>query len=440
MEDTEQTYVSYNLDLITYNSNKIKTKEYETNNTKYRILNYDQDVICDNDTENGKYRSIIVDPIQEPPQVLAFSPPKSVTMEFFRSRNREINDTILVNEIVEGTMINLFYDPRISKWEISTKGAVGGNYWFFRNQYSALPKTMAAYQPTFRKMFLDALRVLPGMDLNDCILLDELSKEYSYCFVIQHPANHIVNYTANPVLYLIAVYHTHVHHDCDADTKEHTHVTSIPPTVFEEWDCFVNLRGIIEFPRRFEEEDYDLLYDRYCSPNADYKSVGIMYLNLMTGERSCMENEAYKNVRELRGNHPNLQYQYLCLKSMGKVKEFLRYFPNYKEIFYHFYKQYNDFITDTHQSYISYYVQKSVIKISKKFFPILYKIHHEVFLPSKLNGETIIIRRSVIADYVGKMAPSVLLYHLNYNKTENAMDGNEQRIQMSEQTAEMEMC
>jgi hypothetical protein len=429
MDDSEEIYVKYNLDLGYYNRNKIKTKDYEVNNTKYTILNYDQDVICDNDQEYGKYRSIIMDPIQEPPKILSFSPPKSVTPQYFKEKYPKIDDSILVNEIVEGTMINLFYDTRINSWEISTKGAIGGNYWFFRNQYPSIPNTMASSQPTFRKMFLEALRCLPNMELKDCSFLNELSKEYCYCFVMQHPANHIVNYITNPTLYLVAVYHTHFE-----NFQEGSQVTSIPPTVFEEWDCFVNVRGIIEFPKRFEEEDYDELYNKYCSPNAQYNLVGIMCLNIGTGERACIENEAYKNVRELRGNHPNLQYQYLCLKNMGKVKEFLRYFHNYKEIFYHFYTQYNDFITHTHQSYISYYVQKSGIKISKKFFPLIYKIHHEVFLPAKTSGEPIIIRRQVVADYINKLSPNVLLYYLNYNKKENAMDGNELNMSAIEES------
>lgn len=429
MDDSEEIYVKYNLDLVYYNRNKIKTKDSELNSIKYRILNYDQDVICDNDQENGKYRSVVIDPTEEPPKILSFSPPKSVTMHYFREKYPNLDDTILINEIIEGTMINLFYDHRTNGWEISTKGAVGGNYWFFRNQYPSVPKTMASSQVTFRRMFLDALRCLPNMDLKDCHVLNELSKEYCYCFVMQHPANHIVNYATNPLLYLVAVYHTNFENSIQT-----SQLTSIPPTVFEEWDCFVNLRGIIEFPTRYEEEDYNTLYERYCSPNGNYKTVGIMFLNITTGERACMENEAYKNVRELRGNHPNLQYQYLCLKNMGKIKEFLRYFPNYKEIFYHFYKQHNDFITDTHQSYVSYYVQKSGIKISKKFFPLIYKIHHEVFLPSKLNGEPMIIRRQVVSDYINKLSPNLLLYYLNYNKKENALDGNELTINALEES------
>ena len=429
MDDSEEIYVKYNLNLGSYNRNKIKTKDSEIKNTKYRILNYDQDVICDNDQEYGNYRSIVLDPTQEPPKILSFSPPKSLTIQHFKDKYPKIDDSILVNEIVEGTMINLFYDARINSWEISTKGAVGGNYWFFRNEYPNIPNKMTSSQLTFRRMFLEALRCLPNMDLNDCSFLNELSKEYCYCFVMQHPSNHIVNYIVNPILYLVAVYHINFE-----NSQQESQVTSIPPSVFEEWDCFVNVRGIIEFPKRFEEEDYNELYDNYCSPNASYNSVGIMFLNIGSGERACMENEAYKNVRELRGNHPNLQYQYLCLKNMGKVKEFLRYFPNYKEIFYHFYKQYTDFITDTHQSYISYYVQKSGIKISKKFFPLIYNIHHELFLPAKLSGEPIIVRRQVVADYVGKLSPNVLLYYLNYNKKENAMEGNDASITAFEES------
>ena len=63
-----------------------------------------------------------------------------------------------MNEIIEGTMVNLFYDSRISKWEIATKGAIGGNYWYYRNSYDGDNKP----QLTFRQMFLESL----GYDKN----------------------------------------------------------------------------------------------------------------------------------------------------------------------------------------------------------------------------------------------------------------------------------
>jgi hypothetical protein len=295
-------------------------------------------------------------------------------------------------------MLNLFYDKRIQSWELGTRGAVGGNYWFFRNQYSVDEKSKMIHQPTFRQMFLQAFRANDGQDINDLPFLEYLSKDYSYSFVLQHPANHIVKMVLTPIAYLVAVYHL-----------LDDHVVCIPPTVFEEWDCFLGIRGLLEFPRRFDEESYEELSTNKMS----FDMVGMMFYDLKTGERASIENESYKVAREIRGNNPNLQYQYLCLRHSGKVDDFLALFPQYKKLFYKFYKQYNDFVTQLHQSYVSYYVQKSGIRISKRYFPLTYKIHHEIFLPSKLNPEPMIIRRSVVADFIKKVEVNVLIFYLN---------------------------
>ena len=370
MSECEYINVDYTIDFIAYNSDKIKTKLYKSvKEVEYKILNYDDKVICDNDKKNGVYRSIVGSYPEN--KLLCFSPPKSMTLEVFKQENPLLDSPdIFVNEIVEGTMINLFYDPRIESWEIASKGAIGGNYWFYRTQYSVFNSN--AKQPTFREMFLDAFRVPPGQDVNDFVGFEDFPKDYCYNFVLQHPANHIVLNIESPVLYLVSVYHI-----------REDKVVMIPPTIYEEWDCFLGIRGLLEFPKHFDEEtSYDDLTNKYCSANSPYHSVGLMITNLHTGDRTCMENPTYKEVRELRGNNPNLQYQYLCLRRTGKVMDFLKYFPKYKAIFYRFYKQYEEFVSNVHQSYISYYVKKNGIKISKKYFPIIYTLHHEVYLPS----------------------------------------------------------
>lgn len=392
--DDEPTYLEYNPDLVTYNSNHIKSKEYETKNAKYLILNTDAI-----EKEYALYNSIIL--CSETKKILCFSPYKSIEIGEFKNKYPEINDDILVNEIVEGTMLNLFYDPRIQSWEISSKGAIGGNYWFYRNQYS-VGKFKDAKQLTFREMFLDALREPSGTDINDLAFLEYLHKDYCYSFILQHPLNHIVKNIISPTLYLVSVYHI-----------LENRIVSIPPTVFEEWDCFLNVRGIIQFPNRFDEESYEELQEKYCSLNSINDMVGVMVYNLKTGDRSIIENEAYKVVRELRGNNPNIQYQYLVLRHSGKVDDFLHFFPKYKSLFYQFYKQYNEFITQIHQSYIRYYVRKSGERIPKKYFPLVYKIHHELFLTAT---EKIIIRRAVVADFIKQLDVKSLIFYLNYTE------------------------
>jgi hypothetical protein len=411
MSEFETTYINYSPDLVNYNSDKIKSKIYKPKYgmTEYTILNYDDKIVCDNDSELGIYRSIIVNPQDN--TILCFTPPKTMTMDFFKESNPNVTSCdILVNEIIEGTMITLFYDPRIDSWELASKSAIGGKYWFYRTQYNQLNTTPA--QPTFRKMFLEALRANEGEDLNDLICLNELSKEYCYNFILQHPSNHIVLHVVAPVVYLVSVYHV----------KKNL-VTAISPTVYEEWKCFLGLRGLIEFPKRFHDVSYDKLEETHCSANSPYNKVGLMFTNVKSGMMAALKNPTYNEVRELRGNNPNLQYQYLCLLRMGKVMDFLNFFPQYKQVFYRFYKEYHEFVTNVHQSYISYYVKKTGQKISKKYFPLIYKLHHEVFLPSLAQGqEKIIMRRSEISKRLCEMAPSELIYYLNYNKEESEIN------------------
>ena len=129
----ELIQIKYTLDTINYNSDKIRTKLYTVNGTspspshmthQYKILNYH--LICDNDDSLGLYRSIIVSHPEN--KIVCFSPPKSVTLDHFKETNPDItNPDIFINEIIEGTMINLFYDSRIESWQIATKGAIGGN-------------------------------------------------------------------------------------------------------------------------------------------------------------------------------------------------------------------------------------------------------------------------------------------------------------------------
>jgi len=389
--DDEPIYIDYTLDL-TKDSNQIKP--YETKNAKYLFLHQNSELT----NEYPTYNSVILCP--ETKNVLCFSPPNSISLEQFKESAPQLNDTILVNEIIEGTMINLFYDPRIQSWEIATKNAVGCHYWFYRNQYIINDKYNQEKQPTFRRMFLEVFSAGEDQDINDLPFLEYFSKDYSYSFVLQHPANHIVKKILYPVVYLIGVYHL-----------LGDHVVCMSPTIFEEWDCFLNIRGLIEFPKKYDEESYEEL-QKYCTQDSSFELLGVMLYNLKTGERTTMENEFYKVARELRGNHPNLHYQYLSLRNSGKVNDFLHYFPMYKKIFFQFYKQYNEFVTQIHESYISYYIQKSGIHVPKKYFPLVYKLHHTVFLPS-LKNEKMIIRRSVINEFLKKIEPSVMIYYLN---------------------------
>lgn len=396
----------YYIDTENYSQTVIKTKTYSKNGIDYKILNYDKNILCNDDMNSKLYRSIIVSSPDN--KILTFSPSKSTDIDIFKAKYSELNDNIFVNEMIEGTMINLFYDNRTNQWDIATRGAVGGSYFYYRNQYEEDPDKTKK-QPSFYQMFLDGLRCVEGQKLNELSLLEYLPKTYSYSFVLQHPDNHIVLKITEPKVYLVAVY----------ELKNNNTVKYIKPTEYESWRIFQYINGVIHFPISYTFKTYDDITNEFTSIQTDYNKLGVMLTNMENGERSAIKNPTYDSIKTLRGNNPNLQYQYLCLRRMGKVKDFLYYFPQYKHVFFNFRQEYNDFISNVHTSYVTYYVQKQNVKISKKYFTHIYKIHHELYLPSLQTDEPLIIRIRVIKDYFEKMEPRELIYHLHYDRRMN---------------------
>jgi hypothetical protein len=404
----------YNIDTVNYNQDKIKTKTYNKSNVTYTILNYDNNFICDNDVSNGYYRSLIVSSPEN--KLLAFSPQKSLKPDTFIEKYSVIDETIFMNEIIEGTMVNLFFDDRVRQWEISTRGAVGGSYFYYRNQYDM--DSDKKKQNSFYQMFLEALGAGDNQSLNELSLLQDMPKNYSYSFVLQHPDNHIVLPISKCSIYLVSVF----------ELQEGNSVKYVSPLEYQYWDLFKNVNNVILFPKQYNYENYEQLKEENCSIQTEFTNLGVMITNLETGERTAFKNPTYEEVKLLRGNNPNLQYQYLCLRKTGKIQDFLFYFPQYKKIFFRFYQEYENFVNNVHFSYLTYYVQKQSVQISKKYSPHIYKIHHELYLPSLQTEEPIIIKRRVVKEYFDNLEPREMIYHLNYDRRQYAKGKREMNI------------
>lgn len=408
----------------------VKTKHYTIDNSvTYKVMNYEYDKTTD---ENAIYRSVVLTvPVWGEQseewgehsegicRLLAFSPPNSVDFAVFRNKYPEITADMYVNEVIEGTMINLFFDDRVGQWQIATRSSVGGDYWYYRNQYPGDIYTM--YQPTFRQMFLDAVKCTTIHEFGESM---KFLRNRSYCFVLQHPANHIVQNHYLSSIYLVAVY------ELRGLTAIHVPLSEYIQTVIYP----VQIPRSIPVIGNQTQLSYTTLMEKILDESNQYsmnESMGYMILNTTTGERTMMANPKYEDLKELRGNHPNLQYQYLVLKKSGKVMRFLAEFPQYRNLFFRFYQQYSAFVTNVHNAYVSYYVKKSGEKIPKSIFIHVYKIHHEIFLRSNVNDSKcnvdelstdsvtekpskMIVKRKVVDDYIANLEPSSLLYYLTH--------------------------
>lgn len=415
----------------------VQNKEITTTNTqlKYEILNYDAKMVQKDNTEVFKYRSVVIDP--ENNHLLCVSPCKSATLESFLNIEKENasfegerirftqGQTVekwVADEMIEGTMINLFYDNRLGGWEISTRGAIGGKYWFYRTEYSnSYPN-----QKTFYEMFMEALRQDNNQTLNEIGLICDLPKCYCYSFVLQHPENHIVYQIREPKLYLVGVYecinHTSSGTPClyDIETRKwneqprmkylNTHSDAVQH-IFVDWLS----SGVLYLPKVYEAYDVDELRMLHCNELKFSMPMGIMITNIHTGERWALENSRYQSLKELRGNNPNLQYHFFVLNRIGKTHDFIRVFPHYSKLFHLFFNTYRHFLLCVHSGYVQYYIMKNKTPIDKKFFVHIAKIHHEVYLPSMAQNEKKIITYNVVREYFEKMEPRELLYHVNYD-------------------------
>lgn len=362
----------------------------------YSILNYDKTLLCYDDIQHGIYRSVIFAFPEN--SVLGFSPPKSMVLCQFMQKYPIIDNNIIVNEMKSGLMVNLFFDYRIQQWEIATKGSIGGNY-YFRKKNESFSKT----QLTFYRMLLDALRATPDQELNDVAIVNMLPKNYSYTFILQHPENTIVIPVEIPALYLIAVYKTIPSLNC---------VEYIPATEYENWSVFQNVRGIIEFPKQYNHiTEYNETNESNESNESNVR--GVVFTNIQTGEHAVIESSKYIQLMKSIRIIPNLQYQYLCLRRICNIVDYLVHFPQYKKPFYKIRDNYEEFISNTYRSYMNYYVHQNTKCVDDRYYTHIVKIHKTIYLPLLKSKETTFINRKIVAQYFDKMEPRELLYLLN---------------------------
>lgn len=369
----------------------INAIEYTTkSNEKYRIIRYNKDMLTsDLIPIYGLLRSVIVN---SEGKVVCFSPPKSVPAEKFISDYPKTQN-IIAQEFVEGTMINVFFDNSVGVngcWQIATRNTVGGDMSFYQGPGNK----------TFHEMFNETCA--------ECQFdISRLNPYLCYSFVIQHPSNRIVVPFKKPRLYLVEAYR--IEH---TDSSVNVHVQIMNPRNFDTFR-----------PRSYDFMTYKELIEEFASPNTPYNVMGVVIRNLETGERTKIRNPVYEEVRQLRGNQPKLQYQYLCLRKEGRVKDFLNYYPEKKNELSKYRDLVHIFTETLHKNYVSCYVKKEK---PLKEFPEQYRTHmfkiHEIYLRD-LREKKQFVNNSVVIQYVNDMHPSLLMYSLNHHMRKRLHQG-----------------
>ena len=364
----------------------------------YTILNYFDSISFDHDKLNRFYNSAVIDP--ETRTILSIGSPLSYDFELFQKSFSTLDENIIAEEMIEGISIQLFYEPRIQNWEISTRNSVGGNYAYYR-----LPEQSCK---TYRDMLFDAMGITSeNRQIEQWAGFKHLLASNCYHFIVTHPDNHIVLKTKSPQLYLTGYYELHCNNVNDV---RYNHSSRDP-------GHFPN--GLVKIPKQFVVKDYDDGIKQFISSLKEI-TMGISFLDKNTGERCLIITPEYKELQQIRGTHPNLLYQYLCLRRIDKINAFLKNFPQYKGLFSSFRNKYDNLIREIHQSYLHYYILKSNPTVEKSTFFHIHQIHETIYKPSLNDVVKTIIKKDIIRKYVDLLEPGCTLHLLQREKYKDA--------------------
>lgn len=366
MEELDTTTTS--VDPILYKNHK-RASIY--NDITYDVIKYNKNLLTPETISTyGLCRSVILNNEQH---IVSFAPPKSIAPNFFLEKYPFKTPLIVAEEMVEGTMINVFWDG--AGWEVATRSTIGAQNKFY----------MPPNPKTFFDMFQEAVE--------QCGLkLENLNQAFCYSFVLQHPENKMVVGFETPMLYLVAVYKIN-NPSCTIE-------------VIDPRSCNLNI-GLVKFPEIYEFDSWDDLKTRF--ETTDINILGVMIKNLETGERTKIRNSNYEQVRRLRGNQPKLKYQYLVLRNSGKEAEYLSHFSEHTEQFNKWKEEVDAFSQDLYDSYVACFITKTKLPRDCSYYLMktLYSLHNVYKIDNKK------ITRAYTAQFVKELHPSTLMTILN---------------------------
>lgn len=360
-------------------NNDLQSKSWLIEDSTYKVIKYNKGNLNINNIYSlGLARSLIT----KDNKLICFSPPKSIDYYFFK--NNFLPENCYCEEFIEGTMINIFYDNDIKKWEISTKSSVGANF------------SYVVGKKTFRELFYETLK--------ECgVELESFNKEYCYSLVMQHPDNKFITPISMKRLYVISVYKINENRVIEIGRNNYHLVGEFLKYLYH--------------PTQFGFKDYESLEYYYGSNECDMFLMGVVIKSTL-GVRTKIRNPNYEYLKQLKGNSSKNQFTYYTLRHNNKLREFLNYFPEYQNEFRIYRNQVHNFTNLLHNYYISCYIKKEkpLTDYPKEYRTHMYNLH-QVYLDIRVNNNVITPKK--VQEYVNKMQPPHLMYVINYNLRKN---------------------
>tara|TARA_Y100000389_G_scaffold183143_1_gene200332 strand:- start:6 stop:1511 length:1506 start_codon:yes stop_codon:yes gene_type:complete len=371
-------------------------------NGLYLVKYLKEKLNTENITTLGLFRSVILNTSGD---IICCSLAKSLDVEIFKAsvkggenkketscegeeveKYKTIEGRYVTSLMVDGTMINVFWNENTNDWELATKSNIGANCKFNTDK-------------TFRYMFLDCMNEV-GLEF------EQLDKNYSYSFVFQHPENRIVQNIQEKKIYFIARF------NIDENNR-------VFPEYSYNGNYQINKTQQLDFIHieRFTEEVVDTIQTLKLTEGYDSDGIpGIMIYDTLTGHRIKFRNERYEYIRRLKKNTNKEQFLYYSLRHEKQVKQFLNHFPEKVEAFQVMNKIVCDWTNQLYSMYINCFIKKEkhVKQYPYQFVPHMCKLH-DIYL-KELRPQNHKMHKQKVISYVNNLRPEQLMFVINYEK------------------------
>lgn len=257
-----------------------------------------------------------------------------------------------VQEFVDGALIGAFYDKYNAKWRIHTRSTIDAVCRYY------------SQTKTFADMFADAT-----VDYK----YEDLEKEMSYSFVLQHPENRIVVPVSKPRVYVVQ-----------------KALISSSGTVRIISNDFVERFGIV--PKHIHVGTDTDLYNYVSKTLASLgHTVQGIVMKKPDGTRWKVRTAAYNRVRQLRGNSPRRDYLWLNAWRNGNLADYLALFPEERLLADAMINRWKRSTGDVHHLYTDVFKARSLTrdKIPQKYRPLVYGLHTLYTQTLKPMGRTV---------------------------------------------------
>jgi len=259
--------------------------------------------------------------------------PLTGAISFEDFQNKADFSEIVIEESIDGTLINIWYD---NGWHVSTKSCVDANdsTWVHNKSY---------------KVLFDEC----GFEVSD------LDTNYCYSLVLCHPENRIVTPYTEPQLYHV------LSRNMTTFQEEYLEIGLPKPTVLKMGDklnilnvnSYENIENILE----------DLEFDK----------EGFMLFSKDRCFRIKLKGNMYESVKELRGNNRNIKYRLLELNRDNKLEEFLNFYPEHLVVWDELQENINKAIDETLFLYNKIKKEKVYTEIPFYLKVVIYELHQE---------------------------------------------------------------